>query len=116
MPLDHRETKDWLRLGGPICLRPDPSPMETGRFIYPSSVLPVLPLVRPASLQWRQKTRERISSQSPARHSMPARRHAAGNRTPDHVTSPSRHADYRRQYGCHLPFRHTTHGHLFFKC
>ncbi|VDD80153.1 unnamed protein product [Mesocestoides corti] len=39
---------------------------------------------------------------------MPARRHAAGNCTPDHGTSPPRHADYRRQYGCHLPFRHTT--------
>uniref|UniRef100_A0A5K3FX41 Uncharacterized protein n=1 Tax=Mesocestoides corti TaxID=53468 RepID=A0A5K3FX41_MESCO len=36
MPLDRRETRDWLRPGGPICLRPHPtphhtaSPLETG--------------------------------------------------------------------------------------
>uniref|UniRef100_A0A5K3FTN6 Secreted protein n=1 Tax=Mesocestoides corti TaxID=53468 RepID=A0A5K3FTN6_MESCO len=26
MPLDRRETQDWLRPGGPICLRPNPTP------------------------------------------------------------------------------------------
>uniref|UniRef100_A0A5K3F781 Alternative protein n=1 Tax=Mesocestoides corti TaxID=53468 RepID=A0A5K3F781_MESCO len=26
MPLELRETQDWLRLGGPTCLRPDPTP------------------------------------------------------------------------------------------
>uniref|UniRef100_A0A5K3G2K9 Uncharacterized protein n=1 Tax=Mesocestoides corti TaxID=53468 RepID=A0A5K3G2K9_MESCO len=26
MPLDRRETKDWLRPGGPTCLRPNPTP------------------------------------------------------------------------------------------
>uniref|UniRef100_A0A5K3EYW8 Sema domain-containing protein n=1 Tax=Mesocestoides corti TaxID=53468 RepID=A0A5K3EYW8_MESCO len=26
MPLEHRETQDWLRPGGPTCLRPDPTP------------------------------------------------------------------------------------------
>uniref|UniRef100_A0A5K3G2S1 Secreted protein n=1 Tax=Mesocestoides corti TaxID=53468 RepID=A0A5K3G2S1_MESCO len=26
MPLDCRETQDWLRPGGPICLRPNPTP------------------------------------------------------------------------------------------
>uniref|UniRef100_A0A5K3G5K3 Transposase n=1 Tax=Mesocestoides corti TaxID=53468 RepID=A0A5K3G5K3_MESCO len=26
MPLDRRETRDWLRPGGPTCLRPDPTP------------------------------------------------------------------------------------------
>uniref|UniRef100_A0A5K3EM78 G_PROTEIN_RECEP_F1_2 domain-containing protein n=1 Tax=Mesocestoides corti TaxID=53468 RepID=A0A5K3EM78_MESCO len=30
MPLDCRETQDWLRPGGPICLRPNPTP----HFIY----------------------------------------------------------------------------------
>uniref|UniRef100_A0A5K3FY63 Uncharacterized protein n=1 Tax=Mesocestoides corti TaxID=53468 RepID=A0A5K3FY63_MESCO len=73
MPLDRRETRDWLRPGGPTCLRPNPTPLG---FIYPCPVLPVLPLVRFASLQWRRKTRERIRFQPPARHSMPAHRHA----------------------------------------
>uniref|UniRef100_A0A5K3G221 IS701 family transposase n=1 Tax=Mesocestoides corti TaxID=53468 RepID=A0A5K3G221_MESCO len=27
MPLEHRETRDWLRPGGPTCLRPDPTPL-----------------------------------------------------------------------------------------
>uniref|UniRef100_A0A5K3FMC0 Transposase n=1 Tax=Mesocestoides corti TaxID=53468 RepID=A0A5K3FMC0_MESCO len=26
MPLDCRETQDWLRSGGPTCLRPNPTP------------------------------------------------------------------------------------------
>uniref|UniRef100_A0A5K3FLK2 Os01g0778700 protein n=1 Tax=Mesocestoides corti TaxID=53468 RepID=A0A5K3FLK2_MESCO len=26
MPLDRRETRDWLRPGGPTCLRPNPTP------------------------------------------------------------------------------------------
>uniref|UniRef100_A0A5K3FYV1 Transposase n=1 Tax=Mesocestoides corti TaxID=53468 RepID=A0A5K3FYV1_MESCO len=26
MPLDRRETRDWLRPGGPKCLRPNPTP------------------------------------------------------------------------------------------
>uniref|UniRef100_A0A5K3EVU5 Integron gene cassette protein n=1 Tax=Mesocestoides corti TaxID=53468 RepID=A0A5K3EVU5_MESCO len=26
MPLEHRETQDWLRPGGPTCLRLDPTP------------------------------------------------------------------------------------------
>uniref|UniRef100_A0A5K3FZ76 Aa_trans domain-containing protein n=2 Tax=Mesocestoides corti TaxID=53468 RepID=A0A5K3FZ76_MESCO len=26
MPLEHRETRDWLRPGGPTCLRPNPTP------------------------------------------------------------------------------------------
>uniref|UniRef100_A0A5K3EJQ0 IS4 family transposase n=1 Tax=Mesocestoides corti TaxID=53468 RepID=A0A5K3EJQ0_MESCO len=31
MALKRRETQEWLRPGGPICLRPDPSPQsETG--------------------------------------------------------------------------------------
>ncbi|VDD78032.1 unnamed protein product [Mesocestoides corti] len=69
------------------------SPYRENRgFIYPSSVLPVLPLVRPTSLQWRQKTRERIGSQPPARNSVPARHHAAGSRTTGHVMSPPRRA------------------------
>uniref|UniRef100_A0A5K3F300 Prenylcys_lyase domain-containing protein n=1 Tax=Mesocestoides corti TaxID=53468 RepID=A0A5K3F300_MESCO len=29
MPLDRRETRDWLRPGGPICLRPNPTPHHT---------------------------------------------------------------------------------------
>uniref|UniRef100_A0A5K3EN08 Uncharacterized protein n=1 Tax=Mesocestoides corti TaxID=53468 RepID=A0A5K3EN08_MESCO len=29
MPLDRRETRDWLRPGGPTCLRPDPTPQHT---------------------------------------------------------------------------------------
>uniref|UniRef100_A0A5K3F7K5 Polyprenol reductase n=1 Tax=Mesocestoides corti TaxID=53468 RepID=A0A5K3F7K5_MESCO len=28
MTLEHREAQDWLRLGGPICLRPDPTPQS----------------------------------------------------------------------------------------
>uniref|UniRef100_A0A5K3FKK8 Uncharacterized protein n=1 Tax=Mesocestoides corti TaxID=53468 RepID=A0A5K3FKK8_MESCO len=35
MPLDRRETRDWLWPGGPTCLRPDPSP----HFYYYSRVL-----------------------------------------------------------------------------
>uniref|UniRef100_A0A5K3FAZ5 Uncharacterized protein n=1 Tax=Mesocestoides corti TaxID=53468 RepID=A0A5K3FAZ5_MESCO len=31
MPLDRRETRDWLRPGGPTCLRPDPTPQYTER-------------------------------------------------------------------------------------
>uniref|UniRef100_A0A5K3EV96 DDE_5 domain-containing protein n=1 Tax=Mesocestoides corti TaxID=53468 RepID=A0A5K3EV96_MESCO len=27
MPMERRETQDWLRPGGPTCLRPDPSPL-----------------------------------------------------------------------------------------
>uniref|UniRef100_A0A5K3FNH0 Aminotran_5 domain-containing protein n=1 Tax=Mesocestoides corti TaxID=53468 RepID=A0A5K3FNH0_MESCO len=81
---------------------------ENKGFIYPCPVLPVLPLVRFASLQWRRKTRERIGFQPPARHSMPARRNAAGSHTPGHVTSPPRRADYHHQYGCHLSVRYTT--------
>uniref|UniRef100_A0A5K3FVC3 Integron gene cassette protein n=1 Tax=Mesocestoides corti TaxID=53468 RepID=A0A5K3FVC3_MESCO len=104
MPLPRRETQDWLRLGGPVCLRPNPRHMG---FIYPCPVLPVLPLVRFASLQWRRKTRERIGFQPPARQSMPARRYAAGSRTTGHVTSTPRRADYRHQYGCHLSVRYT---------
>uniref|UniRef100_A0A5K3FWN9 Alternative protein n=1 Tax=Mesocestoides corti TaxID=53468 RepID=A0A5K3FWN9_MESCO len=26
MPLEHTETQDWLRPGGPTCLRPNPTP------------------------------------------------------------------------------------------
>uniref|UniRef100_A0A5K3G0E2 Uncharacterized protein n=1 Tax=Mesocestoides corti TaxID=53468 RepID=A0A5K3G0E2_MESCO len=26
MPLDRRETRDWLRPGGPTCPRPNPTP------------------------------------------------------------------------------------------
>uniref|UniRef100_A0A5K3FW23 Uncharacterized protein n=1 Tax=Mesocestoides corti TaxID=53468 RepID=A0A5K3FW23_MESCO len=26
MPLEHRETQDWLGPGGPTCLRPNPTP------------------------------------------------------------------------------------------
>uniref|UniRef100_A0A5K3FIL5 Uncharacterized protein n=1 Tax=Mesocestoides corti TaxID=53468 RepID=A0A5K3FIL5_MESCO len=26
MPLNRRETRDWLRPGGPTCLRPNPTP------------------------------------------------------------------------------------------
>uniref|UniRef100_A0A5K3EKK6 Alternative protein n=1 Tax=Mesocestoides corti TaxID=53468 RepID=A0A5K3EKK6_MESCO len=26
MPLEHTETQDWLRPGGPTCLRPDSTP------------------------------------------------------------------------------------------
>ncbi|VDD78461.1 unnamed protein product [Mesocestoides corti] len=29
MPLDRRETRDWLRPGGPTCLRPNPTPHHT---------------------------------------------------------------------------------------
>uniref|UniRef100_A0A5K3EW54 Uncharacterized protein n=1 Tax=Mesocestoides corti TaxID=53468 RepID=A0A5K3EW54_MESCO len=29
MPLEHRETQDQLRPGGPICLRPDPTSHHT---------------------------------------------------------------------------------------
>uniref|UniRef100_A0A5K3FZM9 HCO3_cotransp domain-containing protein n=1 Tax=Mesocestoides corti TaxID=53468 RepID=A0A5K3FZM9_MESCO len=29
VPLEHRETRDWLRPGGPTCLRPDPTPHHT---------------------------------------------------------------------------------------
>uniref|UniRef100_A0A5K3FVR8 Uncharacterized protein n=1 Tax=Mesocestoides corti TaxID=53468 RepID=A0A5K3FVR8_MESCO len=29
MPLEPRETRDWLRPGGPTCLRPDPTPHHT---------------------------------------------------------------------------------------
>uniref|UniRef100_A0A5K3FUI5 Serine/arginine repetitive matrix protein 1-like n=1 Tax=Mesocestoides corti TaxID=53468 RepID=A0A5K3FUI5_MESCO len=29
MPLEHRETQDWLRPDGPTCLRPDPTPPAT---------------------------------------------------------------------------------------
>uniref|UniRef100_A0A5K3F8E1 Uncharacterized protein n=1 Tax=Mesocestoides corti TaxID=53468 RepID=A0A5K3F8E1_MESCO len=28
MPLEHREAQDWLRPGGPTCLRPDPTPQS----------------------------------------------------------------------------------------
>uniref|UniRef100_A0A5K3FVT9 SAM-dependent MTase TRM10-type domain-containing protein n=1 Tax=Mesocestoides corti TaxID=53468 RepID=A0A5K3FVT9_MESCO len=31
MPLDRRETRDWLRPGGPTCLRPDPTPHHNTR-------------------------------------------------------------------------------------
>uniref|UniRef100_A0A5K3EJ27 Uncharacterized protein n=1 Tax=Mesocestoides corti TaxID=53468 RepID=A0A5K3EJ27_MESCO len=109
MPLERRETQDWLRPGGPICLRPDPSILyvsvplygqesneikwillikaeihnilveiwssvsrKIGSFIYPFPCSPVLPLVSSTALQWRRKNRERICSQSQARHSMPA--------------------------------------------
>uniref|UniRef100_A0A5K3FVC5 Uncharacterized protein n=1 Tax=Mesocestoides corti TaxID=53468 RepID=A0A5K3FVC5_MESCO len=34
MPLEHRETQDWLSPGGPICLRPNPSPHH---FTHPLS-------------------------------------------------------------------------------
>uniref|UniRef100_A0A5K3EX44 Valine--tRNA ligase n=1 Tax=Mesocestoides corti TaxID=53468 RepID=A0A5K3EX44_MESCO len=27
MPLERIETQDWLRPGGPICLRPNPTPL-----------------------------------------------------------------------------------------
>uniref|UniRef100_A0A5K3F0B1 Transposase n=1 Tax=Mesocestoides corti TaxID=53468 RepID=A0A5K3F0B1_MESCO len=27
MPFDRRETRDWLRSGGPACLRPNPTPL-----------------------------------------------------------------------------------------
>uniref|UniRef100_A0A5K3G0H9 Uncharacterized protein n=1 Tax=Mesocestoides corti TaxID=53468 RepID=A0A5K3G0H9_MESCO len=36
MPLDCRETRDWLRPGGPTCLRPDPTPYHTTTLIVPS--------------------------------------------------------------------------------
>uniref|UniRef100_A0A5K3F156 Secreted protein n=1 Tax=Mesocestoides corti TaxID=53468 RepID=A0A5K3F156_MESCO len=81
---------------------------ENRGFIYPCPVLPVLPLVHCASLQWRRKTRERIRSQPSARHSMPARRHAPGSRTTGHVMSPPRRAHYRHQYGCRLIKTSTT--------
>uniref|UniRef100_A0A5K3G5C2 Uncharacterized protein n=1 Tax=Mesocestoides corti TaxID=53468 RepID=A0A5K3G5C2_MESCO len=29
MPLDRRETRGWLRPGGPTCLRPNPTPHHT---------------------------------------------------------------------------------------
>uniref|UniRef100_A0A5K3G232 Transmembrane protein n=1 Tax=Mesocestoides corti TaxID=53468 RepID=A0A5K3G232_MESCO len=29
MPLDRRETQDWMRPSGPTCLRPIPSPLAT---------------------------------------------------------------------------------------
>uniref|UniRef100_A0A5K3EMT4 Oxidoreductase n=1 Tax=Mesocestoides corti TaxID=53468 RepID=A0A5K3EMT4_MESCO len=29
MPLDRRETRYWLRSGGPTCLRPNPTPHHT---------------------------------------------------------------------------------------
>uniref|UniRef100_A0A5K3G2A1 Transmembrane protein n=1 Tax=Mesocestoides corti TaxID=53468 RepID=A0A5K3G2A1_MESCO len=63
MPLDSRETRDWLRPGGLTCLRPNPTPLG---IIYHCPVHAVLPLVRCASLQWRRKSRERIGSQPPA--------------------------------------------------
>uniref|UniRef100_A0A5K3FF02 Uncharacterized protein n=1 Tax=Mesocestoides corti TaxID=53468 RepID=A0A5K3FF02_MESCO len=31
MPLDRRGTRDWLRPGGPTCLRPDPTPLQITR-------------------------------------------------------------------------------------
>uniref|UniRef100_A0A5K3EXU3 Integron gene cassette protein n=1 Tax=Mesocestoides corti TaxID=53468 RepID=A0A5K3EXU3_MESCO len=30
-PLDRRGTQDWLRPGGPTCLRPDPTPLKNSR-------------------------------------------------------------------------------------
>uniref|UniRef100_A0A5K3F682 CTNNB1 binding N-teminal domain-containing protein n=1 Tax=Mesocestoides corti TaxID=53468 RepID=A0A5K3F682_MESCO len=33
MPLDRRETRDWLRPGGPTCLRPNPTP-QSDQSIY----------------------------------------------------------------------------------
>uniref|UniRef100_A0A5K3EYY7 Protein with signal anchor n=1 Tax=Mesocestoides corti TaxID=53468 RepID=A0A5K3EYY7_MESCO len=40
MPLDRRETRDWLRPGGPTCLRPNPTPHHTfahlGVYFIPS--------------------------------------------------------------------------------
>uniref|UniRef100_A0A5K3FNU2 Uncharacterized protein n=1 Tax=Mesocestoides corti TaxID=53468 RepID=A0A5K3FNU2_MESCO len=37
MPLDRRETQDWLRSGGPTCLRPNPTPHMYSGFRHLSS-------------------------------------------------------------------------------
>uniref|UniRef100_A0A5K3F814 Uncharacterized protein n=1 Tax=Mesocestoides corti TaxID=53468 RepID=A0A5K3F814_MESCO len=36
MPLDRRETRDWLLPGGPTCLRPDPTPHHTVEYPSPN--------------------------------------------------------------------------------
>uniref|UniRef100_A0A5K3ET85 Uncharacterized protein n=1 Tax=Mesocestoides corti TaxID=53468 RepID=A0A5K3ET85_MESCO len=38
MPLDRRETRDWLRPGSPTCLRPDPTPLQNTRALIGQAV------------------------------------------------------------------------------
>uniref|UniRef100_A0A5K3FLM2 Uncharacterized protein n=1 Tax=Mesocestoides corti TaxID=53468 RepID=A0A5K3FLM2_MESCO len=39
MPLEHRETQDWLRLGGPTYLRPDPTPHHSSTHNVSSAMI-----------------------------------------------------------------------------
>uniref|UniRef100_A0A5K3F1P7 Uncharacterized protein n=1 Tax=Mesocestoides corti TaxID=53468 RepID=A0A5K3F1P7_MESCO len=36
MPLDRRETRDWLRPGGPTCSFPNPTPHHIVEYLSPN--------------------------------------------------------------------------------
>uniref|UniRef100_A0A5K3FE99 Transposase n=1 Tax=Mesocestoides corti TaxID=53468 RepID=A0A5K3FE99_MESCO len=46
MPLDRRETRDWLRPGGPTCLRPNPTPLQNTRALISQVFQDVCALIR----------------------------------------------------------------------